>query len=133
MQIVMFSLGDEEFAVETLKVQNISNNMLVTKVPKSDRHIRGLINLRGSIISLVDINLLLRTNNEFNEKGNIIIINIDDEEIAISVDKVREVLDIDEKMIQKLDAEEARDYVKGIVNLNGNIITLIDLNILLGN
>ncbi|WP_297517677.1 chemotaxis protein CheW [uncultured Clostridium sp.] len=133
MQIVMFSLGDEEFAVETLKVQNISNNMLVTKVPKSDRHIRGLINLRGSIISLVDINLLLRTNNEFNEKGNIIIINIDDEEIAISVDKVREVLDIDEKMIQKLDAEEARDYVKGIINLNGNIITLIDLNILLGN
>ena len=133
MQIVIFSLGDEEFAVETLKVQNISNNMLVTKVPKSDAHIRGLINLRGSIISLIDINLLLGTNNQFNEKGNIIIIDVEEEEIAISVDKVREVLDIDEKMIQKLDAEDVREYVKGIINLNGSIITLIDLNMLLGN
>ncbi|MGL4654613.1 MAG: chemotaxis protein CheW [Sarcina sp.] len=133
MQIVIFSLGDEEFAVETLKVQNISNNMLVTKVPKSDSHIRGLINLRGNIISLIDINLLLGTTNQFNEKGNIIIIDIEEEEIAISVDKVKEVLDIDEKIIQKLDAEEVRDYVKGIINLNGSIITLIDLNMLLGN
>lgn len=133
MQIVIFSLGEEEFAVETLKVQNISNNMLVTKVPKSDSHIRGLINLRGNIISLIDINLLLGTPNQFNENGNIIIIDIEDEEIAISVDKVREVLDIDEKIIQKLDAEEVRDYVKGIINLNGSIITLIDLNMLLGN
>ncbi|MGL4452603.1 MAG: chemotaxis protein CheW [Sarcina sp.] len=133
MQIVIFSLGDEEFAVETLKVQNISNNMLVTKVPKSDSHIRGLINLRGNIISLIDINLLIGTTNQFNENGNIIIIDIEDEEIAISVDRVREVLDIDEKIIQKLDVEEVRDYVKGIINLNGSIITLIDLNMLLGN
>lgn len=133
MQIVIFSLGEEEFAVETLKVQNISNNMLVTKVPKSDSHIRGLINLRGNIISLIDINLLLGTLNQFNENGNIIIIDIEDEEIAISVDKVKEVLDIDEKIVQKLDAEEVRDYVKGIINLNGSIITLIDLNMLLGN
>ncbi|MGL4761218.1 MAG: chemotaxis protein CheW [Sarcina sp.] len=133
MQIVIFSLGDEEFAVETLKVQNISNNMLVTKVPKSDVHIRGLINLRGNIISLIDINLLLRTNNQFNENGNIIIIDVEEEEIAISVDKVREVLDIDEKMIQRLDTEDIREYVKGIINLNGSIITLIDLNMLLGN
>lgn len=133
MQIVIFSLGEEEFGVETLKVQNISNNMLVTKVPKSDSHIRGLINLRGNIISLIDINLLLGTTNQFNEKGNIIIIDIEEEEVAISVDKVKEVLDIDEKIIQKLDAEEVRDYVKGIINLNGSIITLIDLNMLLGN
>ncbi|MGL4739274.1 MAG: chemotaxis protein CheW [Sarcina sp.] len=133
MQIVVFKLGNEEFAVETLKVQNISNNMVVTKVPKSPAHIRGLINLRGNIISLIDINLLLGINNEFNEKGNIIIVDIEEEEIAISVDKVKEVLDIDEKIIQKLDGEDVSDYVKGIINIKDNIITLIDLNKLLGN
>lgn len=133
MQIVVFKLGQEEFAVETLKVQNISNTMLVTRVPKSDSHIKGLINLRGSIISLVDINLLLGMQSTQCENGNIIIIDIDDEEIAISVDKVREVLEIDEKLIQRIDANEGYDYVKGIINLNENIITLIDLNKLLGN
>ncbi|MGL5633611.1 MAG: chemotaxis protein CheW [Sarcina sp.] len=133
MQIVVFKLGNEEFAVETLKVQNISNNMVVTKVPKSPAYIRGLINLRGNIISLIDINLLLGINNEFNENGNIIIVDIEEEEIAISVDKVKEVLDIDEKIIQKLDGEDVRDYVKGIMNIKDNIITLIDLNKLLGN
>lgn len=133
MQIVVFKLGSEEFAVETLKVQNISNTMKVTKVPKSDVHIKGLINLRGSIISLVDINLLLGMDSKSLEKGNIIIIDIDDEEIGISVDKVREVLEIDEKSIQRVDSNEEYDYIKGIINLDGNIITLIDLNKLLGN
>ncbi|WP_297436576.1 chemotaxis protein CheW [uncultured Clostridium sp.] len=132
MQIVVFKLGSEEFAVETLKVQNISNRMKVTKVPKADVHIKGLINLRGTIISLIDINMLLNMDSEVNEKGNIIIIDIDNEEIAILVDKVKEVLDIDEKEIQKLESEDMKSHIKGMINLDGNIITLIDLNKLLG-
>lgn len=133
MQIVIFKLGEEEFAIETLKVKNISSNMFVTKVPKADSHIKGLINLRGSIISLIDINLLLGMQSTECENGNIIIIDIDNEEIAISVDRVREVLEIDEKLIQRIDSTESYDYVKGIINLDENIITLIDLNKLLRN
>lgn len=131
MQIVVFRLGEEDFAVETSKVQNISNIKSVVRVPKAEPHIKGLINLRGNIISLIDINLLLDIKKSECSNGSMIIIDIENEEIAISVDKVKEVLDVDEKEIQKLDSDNIKEYVKGIINLKGKIITIIDLNTLL--
>lgn len=100
MQIVVFKLGEEHFAVETEKVQSINDTMGITKVPKAPSYIKGLINLRGSIKSLVDINLLLDVN-PGKEQNNIIILTVEDEEIGISVDEVEEVLDIDEKKYSK--------------------------------
>lgn len=128
MQIVVFRLGEEEFAVETSKVQNINHAMKVTRVPKAASHIKGLINLRGNIISLIDVNLLLNINSDKEEQENIIIIDIENEEIAISVDKVNEVLDIKEQDIQKLENKEIKEYVNGIIKLGNRIITIIDLN-----
>ena len=55
----MFKLNDEEFAVETSKVQSINDMMKVTSVPAAPEYIKGLINLRGNVISLLDLELLL--------------------------------------------------------------------------
>ncbi len=57
MQVVIFKLNNEQFAVQTDKIQSINDAMEITKVPKAPAHIKGLINLRGNIISLLDINL----------------------------------------------------------------------------
>lgn len=130
MQIVVFKLGEEHFAVETDKVQSINDMMSITFVPKSPRYIKGLINLRGSIKSLVDINLLLNVNSK-REQQNIIILTVEDEEIGISVDEVEEVLDIDEKMIQKLENEQSAPYIKGILKSNDKLLTIIDIDKLL--
>ncbi len=100
MQIVVFKLGDEQFAVETSRVQSIADMMKVTTVPKAPSYIKGLINLRGSIISLLDVNLLLNISSNSNEQTNIIILNVQDELLGISVDQVEEVLEIDEKTLQ---------------------------------
>lgn len=133
MQIVIFKLKDELFAVETAKVQSITDVMEITKVPKAPMHIKGLINLRGNILSLLDINLLLNIEKEEDVQRNVIIIDIEEEEIAILVDEVEEVLEIDEKIIQKFENEQEKEHVKGIVNLKNRIVTLVDLNKLLGN
>lgn len=132
MQIVAFRLGDEHFAVETDRVQGINDIMSITKVPKAPSYIKGLINLRGSIKSLVDLNLLLNVDHT-EEQNNIIILTVDDEEIGISVDEVEEVLDIDEKNIQKLDKdkEKTQPYVRGILNYEDKLLTIIDINKLL--
>ena len=130
MQIVVFKLGDEHFAVETDKVQSINDIMSITKVPKAPSYIKGLINLRGSIKSLVDLNLLLNVDHG-NEQNNIIILTVQDEEIGISVDEVEEVLDIDEKSIQKLDNDKSQAYVKGILNYDDKLLTIIDIDKLL--
>lgn len=131
MQIVVFKLGEEHFAVETERVQGINDMMTITIVPKAPSYIKGLINLRGSIKSLVDIHLLLNLESN-NEQSNIIILKINgEEEIGISVDEVEEVLDIDEKSIQSMDKTEEKQYVKGIVNVDGRLLTIIDIDNLL--
>ena len=132
MQIVVFKLGEEHFAVETERVQSINDTMRITKVPKAPSYIKGLINLRGSIKSLVDINLLLNVT-PGTEQNNIIILTVKDEEIGITVDEVEEVLDIDEKSIQKLDEEATKEqpYIKGILNYDEKLLTIIDIDKLL--
>ena len=129
MQIVVFKLGDEHFAVETDRVQSINDIMSITRVPKAPKYIKGLIKLRGSIKSLVDLNLLLNVNHE-NEQNNIIILTVEDEEIGILVDEVEEVLDIEEKSIQKLDKDfdKTQPYLKGILNYEDKLLTIIDID-----
>lgn len=74
MQIIVFDLNDEQFAVETSKVQSINDAMEITKVPKAPKHIKGLINLRGNVISLLDIEVLLDTHKTDKPKESVIIL-----------------------------------------------------------
>lgn len=126
MQFVVFKLGGENFAINTNKVQNISEMIAITKVPKSPAYIKGLINLRGSIKPLVDIRMLLNIVDE-NDTENIIILKIGEEEIGIAVDKVVEVIEVELDEVQTLD-DKAKDYIDGVVKLEENIITIIDVD-----
>ena len=131
MQVVVFKLNDEQFAVETAKVQSINDMMVITKVPKSKEHVKGLINLRGNVISLLDINLILDIDKSEIEQNNIIIVEMQEELVGIAVDQVDEVLDVVEELIEKVDELNKKPYIKGIINLKDRIVTLIDMDKLL--
>lgn len=133
MQIVIFKLKDEQFAVETEKVESINDTMEITKVPNAPAYIKGLINLRGIIISLLDLNLLLNVKNHESEQENIIILKLEEELVGITVDNVDEVIDINSEMVEKIDEENKKDYIKGVINFKDRIITLIDIDKLLLN
>lgn len=133
MQVVIFKIGDEQFAVETSKVQSINDIMEITKVPKAPKHIKGLINLRGNIISLLDINLLLDIEKGNIDQNNIIILDVEEELVGITVDEVDEVLEVDETILEKLENERKKSYVKGILNFKDRIVTLVDINKLISN
>ena len=96
MQVVIFKLKDEEFGVETSKVQNIGDNMSITRVPKSPSFIKGLVNLRGNVITLLDINLLLGIDNDNESKIKKEIKNIDHIKNPRS-DKSKKFLDLIKK------------------------------------
>ncbi|MFD3157531.1 chemotaxis protein CheW [Haloimpatiens sp. FM7330] len=128
MQVVIFRLNDEQFAVETAKVQNISDMMKITKVPKAPKYIRGLINLRGNIISLLNLNLLLDIDNTSENQENIIIISMDEEVVGISVDQVDEVLDVNESMIEAIGDSDRKAYIKGVIKFKDRIVTLVDID-----
>lgn len=133
MQLVVFKIKDEFFGVEASKVLSINDMMSVTKVPNAPRYIKGLINLRGIIISLLDISILLNlttcnTEEDIDyENSSIIILDADFEEVGIIVDKVNEVLDIDPNLIKK-SIDSKLQFVKGVLELNQKLITLIDIN-----
>ncbi|AGK97802.1 chemotaxis protein CheW [Clostridium pasteurianum] len=128
MQVVIFKLKNEQFAVETSKVQTISEAVTVTKVPKAPEYVKGLINLRGTVISLLDINLLLDSEKSEAEQQSVIILKLEDELIAISVDQVDEVLEIDEDIIENIKDDTKKSYVKGIINFKDRVVTFIDID-----
>lgn len=131
MQVVVFNIGNEQFAVETSKVQSINDLMKITKVPKAPSYIKGLINLRGNIISILDINLLLGMTNADERNDNIIILKLEDELVGITVDAVDEVMEFSEEQLEKIHNEMDKIYIKGVINLKERIITLIDFDKLL--
>jgi len=127
MQVVVFKVNEEQFAVEAAKVQSINDMMEITKVPKSAEYIKGLINLRGTIISLFDINLLLNIEKAEGSQENIIILNLQDESVGVTVDQVDEVLEIEEGLVEEIEVDRSKAYIKGVINFNDRIITLIDI------
>ncbi|EQB88536.1 purine-binding chemotaxis protein CheW [Clostridium punense] len=131
MQVVVFDIANEQFAVETSKVQSINDLMEITKVPKAPNYIKGLINLRGNIITILDINLLLGMINTDVRNDNIIILNLDEELVGITVDAVDEVIEFAEEELEKVYNDVDKPYIKGIINLKERIITLIDFDKLL--
>ncbi len=132
MQVVIFKLNNEQFAVQTAKVQSINDAMEITKVPKAPAHIKGLINLRGNIISLLDINLLLDVPKSEEKQNNIIILEMEDELVGITVDQVDEVLELEEELIEKIN-DGKKAYIEGVINFKDRIVTLIDIDKLLSN
>lgn len=133
MQVVIFKVNDEQFAVETSKVQGINEMMKITPVPKAPQHIMGLINLRGNIISLLDINLMLETGKINQNPNNIIILNLDEESVGIAVSEVNEVINIQESIVEKIEDNNKNSYIKGIINFQDRIVTLIDVERLILN
>lgn len=133
MQVVVFTLSNEQFAVETARVQGINDMMEITKVPNAPSYIKGLINLRGNVISLLDINLILDVEKLDTTQNNIIILHIEEELVGIVVDKVDEVLEIEEDVIERIEEEQRKLYVKGVINFKDRIVTLIDIDKLLEN
>jgi len=133
MQVVIFELGEEKYAIETSGVQGIDKMMDITMVPCAPLYIKGLVNLRGNIITVYDPHIILGNNSINKNSENILIIETENELLGIMVDKVTEIVDIDSSMIKNISAskEDDRMYIKGTLNIEDYIITLIDVTALL--
>ena len=124
-QIIVFTLGEKHYAVNSDQVEEISKMMDSTVVPNAPKHIRGLINLRGNVVALVNLSELLRLK-EKECYNNIVIMNKEDEKIGILVTEVKEVLKIQDEDIEKVSGD-GKNGVAGIIQLGGNLVNYIDL------
>ncbi|MDD2942703.1 MAG: chemotaxis protein CheW [bacterium] len=131
-----FSLGKENYGVEILKVQEIIGVIKITRVPKSPHYLKGVINLRGKIIPVVDLRLKIGLPEKaYDEKTCFIVVNaaIGGKAVSVGVvvDTVLEVTHFEESMIQPApDYGNNSDtsYILGLGKRNTNVVILIDIN-----
>lgn len=134
-----FQMSDEEYAVDILKVQEIIGVMNITHVPKMPSYVRGIINLRGSVIPVVDLRLKFDLEyNEYTERTCIIVIQVkstfEHTVMGIIVDQVSEVIDFNlDQLEQPPDFGSGihADYILGMGKLEKRVIILLDIERLL--
>jgi len=126
-----FFLDQEEYGIEILTVREIIGLMPVTTVPRSPHHVRGVINLRGQVIPVVDLRLKFSMPSvEDTEQTCIIVVHTGGAMLGIVVDKVSEVLDIPDADIvdaPTLGSEINADYILGIGKSEGRVTMLLDI------
>ena len=129
-----FKLGGEEFGLEILKVREIIGLMDITPVPRSQPFIKGVINLRGKVIPVIDLRLKLGLDEkEYTDRTCIIVVEtVDDEQTAhvgVVVDSVSEVVNIQGGQIDTtfgLDAAVSSQYILGMAKTDSGLKILLD-------
>jgi purine-binding chemotaxis protein CheW len=136
-QLVTFSIGDEEFGVNILQVQEIIRTMEITHVPRAPEFVEGVINLRGKVIPIVDMRRRFGLRSKEHDKyTRIIVIEIDMIIVGFVVDSVSEVLRIPASSVQPpppVVAGMDSDYIDGVGKLDDRLLILLDLDSLLDN
>lgn len=130
-QLVVFKVGTEEFAVDIMLTKEVVLMREITPVPETEAYVEGVMNLRGSLVPVLDFRKRLRAfRTTTHPDHRIIIANIDGRTAGLIVDGASEVIKVSDEMIEPvphLISEIGAGYVEGVVNVNGRFITLIDL------
>jgi len=136
LQLVTFTLKDEEYAVDILKVQEINRIVEITEVPNSPQYVEGVINLRGKVIPVINLRMKFGfEEKEFDDVSRIIIMDVNGITNGIIVDSVSEVLRIPSHIVEPappLASDVISMYIKGIAKFEERLIILIDIEKLIG-
>ena len=131
-----FALGPEEYGLEILKVREIMGIMEITAVPQTPHHVKGVINLRGKVIPVIDLRAKFgMETTETTEQTCIIVVEITQQgqgfNTGIVVDRVQEVLDIAGEDIEdtpQFGSNVATDFILGMGKIGESVKILLDIN-----
>jgi purine-binding chemotaxis protein CheW len=131
-----FTLADEDYGIGILKIKEIIGMMPITPVPQTPKFVKGVINLRGKVIPVVDLRLRFGMEEiEYNERTCIIVVEITGEsgtiQTGIVVDAVSEVMNMKEGDIEdppNFGTGLQTDYILGMAKLEGGVKILLDID-----
>ncbi|NLK68146.1 MAG: chemotaxis protein CheW [Clostridiaceae bacterium] len=130
-QYVIFRIGNDEYGTDINKVTIIERLLTITRVPKTPPYIKGVINLRGDIIPVMELRTRLDIPEiEKDDDTRIIIIDVNKISYGIIVDSVSEVIEIDEAQIESPSGiinDISMDYVNGVAKCGTNLITILNV------
>ena len=130
-----FILGKEEYGIEILIVNEIISIIEITSIPNMPEYVKGVINLRGKVIPIVDLRSKFNMPpREYDKETCIIVVNLQDSFMGIAVDTVSEVLDIAEEDIDNppsFGGDVRANFIRGMGKVKDKVKILLDINAVL--
>lgn len=134
-EYLSFTLGAEQYGVDILKVQEIRGYDQVTRVPDAPDYIKGVINLRGTIVPVIDLRLKLRLDDaRYDAFTVMIVLNVDQRVVGIVVDSVSDVIELSSEQIRptpEFGAAVDTRFINGIGTQDERMLILLDIETLL--
>ena len=135
-QYLTFTMAGEEYGVEILKVQEIKGYSAITPIPNTPAYVKGVMNLRGTIIPVVDLRAkLAMANGQYNQFTAIVVLTVGAKTMGLVVDAVSDVLKIPRAEIQAAPdfgaAVDAR-FISGMAKAGDKLVVLLDIERVLG-
>lgn len=131
IKVIVFALANEEYGVEVEKVRTIERMMPMTRVPKTYDFVKGVINLRGVVIPVIDLRGRFDLpESEYTDNTRIIIIAINDMEVGLIVDSANDVIDVDTDSIQDppdIVGGIRAKYLRGVAKIGERLLVLLNL------
>lgn len=130
-KMIVFQLEEEEYAVSVHQVGSIERVQPITRVPRTEAFVKGVINLRGVIIPVIDIRVRFGLEErEYTESSRIIIVYLNDMKVGLIVDSANDVIDIPENAIEpapEVIGAVDTDYIEGVAKVGDRLLILLDL------
>lgn len=134
-EYLSFRLGGEEYGVDILKVQEIRSYDTVTRLPEAPDYIKGVINLRGTIVPVIDMRVKLKLGNaEYDKQTVMIILNVADKVVGMVVDGVSDVITLAASQIRpppEFSGVMDTRYITGLGALEDRMLILVDIECLM--
>ncbi|MFD1414576.1 chemotaxis protein CheW [Oceanobacillus jeddahense] len=128
---IIFDLNDSEYGLPVNFVESIETALPITRVPHDQNYIKGVINLRGKIIPVIDLRIRLGEVREHrNEEDQIIITRIGETQVGLIIDSANDVLDIPENLLEtppETIGTVKKEYIHSIVHFDDRLIVLLDI------
>jgi len=134
LQLVGFQLGEEEYGIDILKVQEINRVTEITKIPHSPDFVEGVINLRGNVVPIIDLRKRFNMpEREHDKQTRIVVGEIEDRTVGFVVDAVSEVIRMDSKLVEPppeiiVGSDDIGKYIKGVGKLDDKLLILLDID-----
>lgn len=130
-ELISFRIGAQEFCVDIMAVREIRGWTAATALPQSPSFVRGVINLRGAVLPIVDLAARLGfEGGETSDRSVIIVAQIGDQVVGLLVDAVSDILTVTDDAIQptpEVASDTAKTFVRGLLAIEGRMISLIGL------
>lgn len=133
IQYIIIKLGEEQFGIDIMYIDNIVRMQQITRLPKVEHYLKGVINIRGEIVPVMSIrDRMGMSEDEITKKSRIIILKFNGELFGIIVDEVNQVMTISSDNIEKVEYSSKEEiaagrFISGVGKYDGGLVSILDL------